>query len=295
MAASLSQSLATFVIPSPERTDPESVSSCLVEARSELERGAVREALKLIRRAAENSDDAGNELRAVALARAAADLATELGSTVNPPPPSVAPPTSVVTPAATVVAAPPSAAVVLPPPPPPALAPPSATVAPVVADPPVVTAPQPIVAPPAAVAAPQPAVAPPAALASPQPIVAPPAAVAAPQPAVAPPAALAAPQPAVAPPAALAAPQPAVAPPAALAAPSTLSPPASASRVSGDATLQQLFETGRAVKVIVKRSVREEGLYVVRRADGHAPALGAREAVVVLLEPDDAFFAPEKG
>jgi hypothetical protein len=31
---------------------------------------------------------------------------------------------------------------------------------------------------------------------------------------------------------------------------------------------------------------------VVRRAEGHAPALGTREAVIVLLEPDDGFFTP---
>src|SRR5262245_32684007 len=91
MAASFSQSLGTFVIPTPERTDPESVCSSLAQALADFERGAVREALRHLRRAAESADDAGNELRAVALARAAADLATELGNTATPPPPSIAP------------------------------------------------------------------------------------------------------------------------------------------------------------------------------------------------------------
>jgi hypothetical protein len=45
------------------------------------------------------------------------------------------------------------------------------------------------------------------------------------------------------------------------------------------------------VKVIVKRSTRDEELYVVRRADGTTASLGGKEAVIVLLEPDDDFFA----
>ena len=59
-----------------------------------------------------------------------------------------------------------------------------------------------------------------------------------------------------------------------------------------DGALRQLLDSGRAVKVVVKRSARDEDLYVVRRADGNAHPLGTREAVIVLLEPDDGFFAP---
>jgi len=160
MAASFSPSLGTFMIPSSERNDPEPVRSSLALARADLERGEVREALRHLRRAAEGADAAGSELRAVALARAAADLATEVGSSVAPPP----------------VAAAPSAA------------------------------------------------------------------------------------------------------------------PSSLVRPNPDAALQQLLDAGRAVRVVVKRSTRDEGLYVVRRAEGHAPTLGTREAVMVLLEADADFF-----
>jgi hypothetical protein len=65
-------------------------------------------------------------------------------------------------------------------------------------------------------------------------------------------------------------------------------------RAEADATLQQLLASGRAVKVVVKRSVRDEGLYVVRRAENQAAALGTREAIIVLLQPDDDFFSPER-
>lgn len=184
MAASLSHTLATFVIPSSERNDPEPVRSSLAQARADFERGEVREALKHLRRAAEGADDAGSELRAVALARAAADLATEVGPSLTPPPVSVA-------------------------------------------------------APVATESAPAPA----ASLAG----------------------------------------TPAVAPSTA---------PTSMVRGNADAALKQLLESGRAVKVVVKRSARDEDLYVVRRAEGHAPSLGTREAVIVLLEPDDGFFTP---
>lgn len=185
MAASLSQSLSSFVIPSAERNDPEPVRSSLALAHADFERGEIREALKHLRRAAEGADDAGSELRAVALARAAADLATEAGSSLTPPPVSVAAPaTATVTPAVTTSSTPSTAA--------------SAA-------------------------------------------------------------------------------------------------PTSMVRGNTDAALKQLLDSGRAVKVVVKRSARDEGLYVVRRAEGHGPALGTREAIVVLLEPDDGFFTPPDG
>lgn len=91
MTLSLSQSLASFIIPSSERGDPEPVKSSLALARADFERGEIREALRHLRRAAEGADEAGSELRAVALARAAADLATEVGSSVTPPPATIAP------------------------------------------------------------------------------------------------------------------------------------------------------------------------------------------------------------
>jgi hypothetical protein len=167
MAVSLPQPLASFVIPATDQSDPEPVRSSLAQARSDLSRGELREALRHLRRAAEDADQAGSELRAVALARAAADLATELGGSMTPPPvKEIAP------------------------------------------------------------------------LASTAPV-------------------------------------------------STL-------RNNNDAALKQLLDSGRAVKVVVKRSARDEGLYVVRRPDGDRLALGTREAVIVLLEPDDGFFSVEK-
>jgi hypothetical protein len=226
MAASFSQSVSTFVIPSVERTDPESVRGSLAQAHVEFERGAVREALRLLRKAAESSDEAGDDLRAVALARAAADLATEVGPTAVPPPP----------------------------PPPPQPLPPPTSLAPAV----VTHAPAPPIAPAPSSAVPAPV------LPAPAPVLPAPAPVAL-------------------------APSPAATAPA-LAA----TPPAPIARELSEASLEQLLDAGLAVKVVVKRSARDEGLYVVRRADGHAPALGSREAVLLLIEPDDAFFTPPK-
>lgn len=175
MAASLSQSLATFAIPAVDHDDPEPVRSSLAQATIELGRGELREALRHLRRAAEGADEAGSELRAVALARAAADLATEVGGSLAPPPVKEKEP-------------------------------------------------------PVAIAAPS---------------------------------------------------------------PSPSAAPVSLVRGTDEAALKQLLDSGRAVKVVVKRSARDEGLYVVRRADAGA-GLGAREAVVVLLEPDDGFWDPGK-
>jgi hypothetical protein len=162
MAASLSQPFASIVIPSSEHGDPDTVSSSLTLARQDFARGDIREALRHLRRAAEGADEAGSEQRAVALARAAADLATAVGPSY--PPPSAS---SSVLPSASV----------------------------------------------------------------------------------------------------------------------------SGPRASLDPSLRELLEKGRAVKVIVKRSTRDEELYVVRRADGATASLGGKEAVIVLLEPDDDFFA----
>ena len=167
MAASLSQPFDSIVIPSVEHNDPESVRSSLALARSDFARGDIREALRHLRRAAEGADEAGSELRAVALARAAADLATAVGASQAPPPVTLKEPAT-----------------------------------------------------------------------------------------------------------------------------GASSPPASLVRSSDDAALQQLLDAGRAVRVVVKRSTRDDELYIVRPAPDGAPGLGTREAVIVLLEPDDGFFKP---
>jgi hypothetical protein len=166
MAASLSQPFDSIVIPSVEHNDPESVRTSLALARSDFARGDIREALRHLRRAAEGADEAGSELRAVALARAAADLATAVGASQAPPPVTSKEPASV------------------------------------------------------------------------------------------------------------------------------SSPPTSLIRSSDDAALRQLLDAGRAVRVVVKRSSRDDELYIVRPASDSAPGLGSREAVIVLLEPDDGFFKP---
>jgi hypothetical protein len=70
------------------------------------------------------------------------------------------------------------------------------------------------------------------------------------------------------------------------------SPPISQARSSDDAVLRQLVSEGRAVRVVIKRSTRDDDLYIVRPAPDGAPGLGMREAVIVLLEPDDGFFKP---
>jgi hypothetical protein len=164
MAASFSQPFASIVIPTSEHGDPEAVTSSLTLARRDFARGDIREALRHLRRAAEGADEAGSEQRAVALARAAADLATAVGPSQAP-----ASASSSVLPAAAAISAP---------------------------------------------------------------------------------------------------------------------------RASLEPSIRELLERGRAVKVIVKRSTRDDELYVVRRADGAAAALGGKEAVIVLLEPDDDFFPP---
>ena len=166
MAASLPQRFHTIVIPSSEHDDSEPVKRSLESALVDYARGNILEALQHLRLAAKRAEEAGNDLRAVVLARAAADLATAVSSSQIPPPLSERP-------TATASAAP-------------------------------------------------------------------------------------------------------------------------ASRPSSsDSVLQQLLESGRAVKVVVKRSVRDEGLYVVRRAEAGTSTLGTREAVIVLLDADDSFFASE--
>lgn len=73
--------------PAPEPTDPEDVVWALQTAQTMWERRDLREAVRWLRRAAESASDAGNDLRALALARAAADLtqAHQLSVTVPPP------------------------------------------------------------------------------------------------------------------------------------------------------------------------------------------------------------------
>ena len=71
--------------PNAEPSDPEGVVLALETARALWLRRDRQEAVRWIRRAAENAEEAGEDARAVALARAAADLMTETESRSEPP------------------------------------------------------------------------------------------------------------------------------------------------------------------------------------------------------------------
>src|SRR5688572_3380153 len=65
-------------LPEPTPTDPEVVATALETANIFGVQGDVKEALRWIRRAAELAGDAGDDDRALNLARAAADLTTHV-------------------------------------------------------------------------------------------------------------------------------------------------------------------------------------------------------------------------
>jgi hypothetical protein len=76
--------------PGPEPGDPEDVAWTLTTAGTMWSRGDLREAVRWLHRAAEAAGESGNDLRAVTLARAAADLRAtlEIPPSVPPPPPA---------------------------------------------------------------------------------------------------------------------------------------------------------------------------------------------------------------
>jgi hypothetical protein len=67
-----------LVYPAPEFGDQTSVAKALEAGGAEWRRGDVREAVRWLRRAAEAAEAHGNDLRAVGLARVAADFMTKL-------------------------------------------------------------------------------------------------------------------------------------------------------------------------------------------------------------------------
>jgi hypothetical protein len=73
-------------LPEVEPRDPEAVAVAIQTARALFRTGDRLDALRWLRRAAERAEEAGDDTRAVKLARSAADLSTELQS--KPPPPS---------------------------------------------------------------------------------------------------------------------------------------------------------------------------------------------------------------
>jgi hypothetical protein len=109
----------TLSVPEPQPTDPEDLSTALETAAIFSAQGDVREAMRWVRRAAELAGDAGDDVRALTLARAVADL----GDSVAPsaPPPGVAPaaPAPAAAPAAETAPAGDSTSAAEAPPPPP--------------------------------------------------------------------------------------------------------------------------------------------------------------------------------
>jgi hypothetical protein len=73
-------------LPLTEASDAAEVSLALETARALWAKGQVLESVRWIQRAAENAESSGNDLRAVALARAAADLRAEVSVHSEPPP-----------------------------------------------------------------------------------------------------------------------------------------------------------------------------------------------------------------
>src|SRR5262245_48016369 len=136
-------------IPPPVDDDPEDVFWALSTATTLYNRGERSEALKWLRRAAEQASDSGADTRALALMKAAADLTATFST--PPPAPSAAPPQRVSTPPPL-----PKKAAPAPPAPPPPAAAPAARPPPVPPRPPSIPAPPPVPARPPSVPAPAP-------------------------------------------------------------------------------------------------------------------------------------------
>ncbi|RYZ06734.1 MAG: hypothetical protein EOO73_14375 [Myxococcales bacterium] len=72
-------------LPRAEANDPAEVAMALETARALWSKGQSLESVRWIQRAAENAESSGDDLRAVALARAAADLRAEVNVASEPP------------------------------------------------------------------------------------------------------------------------------------------------------------------------------------------------------------------
>jgi hypothetical protein len=71
-------------LPEVHASDPEPVSVAIETARALFRTGDRTEALRWLRRAAERAEESGNDLRAVMLARVAADLSNAMQSSIPP-------------------------------------------------------------------------------------------------------------------------------------------------------------------------------------------------------------------
>ena len=58
--------------------------------------------------------------------------------------------------------------------------------------------------------------------------------------------------------------------------------------------LEKLVASGRAVRIAIKRSTRDKGLYVVRRLEAGKPPFGSREALIVLADGDTSIFSDDQ-
>jgi hypothetical protein len=72
-------------LPRAEAGDPAEVATALETARALWSKGQGLESVRWIQRAAENAESSGDDLRALALARAAADLRAEVSVASEPP------------------------------------------------------------------------------------------------------------------------------------------------------------------------------------------------------------------
>ena len=97
-------------LPEVEPLDPEPVAVAIETARALYRTGEQLDALRWLRRAAERAEESGDDVRALNLARSAADLSTALQSVPPPPPPPVAAPQTMAPQAAAPQAAAPQAA-----------------------------------------------------------------------------------------------------------------------------------------------------------------------------------------
>lgn len=82
-------------LPEVEARDPEPVAVAIETARALYRTGERQDALRWLRRAAERAEESGDDVRAVQLARSAADLSTELQSLAPPPSASPSPSPSI--------------------------------------------------------------------------------------------------------------------------------------------------------------------------------------------------------
>jgi hypothetical protein len=87
--------VAQILTPAPEPTDSDDVALALETARALEAQGESGEAARWLRRAADQADQEGNDLRVVTLARAAADLTSptsgSMPRSIQPPPPKPPP------------------------------------------------------------------------------------------------------------------------------------------------------------------------------------------------------------